>query len=301
VGRPPQEDSSFGEMISEIVRPMVPTSIPGVKGMNAVDAAGVHPLLCAVGSERYVPWAEQRAPQELLTQANAILGFNHASLAKYLIIAAHEDAPDVDCHDLERFFPHVLERLDARRDLHFITRTTIDTLDYTGTGMNEGSKVVFAAAGPAIRTLGTRVPDAVFPEPFGRSYVILPGILAVQGPNFGDDGEQQVQRLAQQLARLPVYADLQTPFPLIVLCDDSEFMAEHLNNFLWATFTRSNPSHDISGVGASTVHKHWGCTGSILLDARIKPGHAPPLIEDPDVSRKVDELAAPGGPLHGLY
>jgi 4-hydroxy-3-polyprenylbenzoate decarboxylase len=301
VGRPPQEDSRFGALISEIVAPMVPTSIPGVRGMHAVDAAGVHPLLCAVGSERYVPWAEVRRPQELLTQANAILGFNHASLAKYLIIAAHEDAPDVDCHDLLRFFPHVLERLDPRRDLHFITRTTIDTLDYTGTGLNEGSKVVFAAAGPAIRTLGSEAPPVDIPAPFSKPRWVMPGILAIEGPVYGEHGADHVERLAAQLADVPIFAGLDTPFPLLVLCDDSEFLAAERNNFFWATFTRSNPSHDIHGVGAFIEHKHWGCTGSLLLDARRKPGHAPPLIEDPTVTRQVDELAAPGGPLHGLY
>ncbi len=299
VGRPPQEDSMFGELIGEIVSPMVPTSIPGVKAMHAVDASGVHPLLCALGSERYVPWAERRAPQELLTQANAILGFNHASLAKCLIIAAHEDAPDLDARDLEKFLPHVLERMDPRRDLHFITRTTIDTLDYTGSGLNEGSKVIIAAAGPAVRRLGTELPaDLHLPAGFGDPKVVLPGILAIQGPQYA---EADADDLAKGLAELPLFADLETPFPLIVLVDDSAFVAAHLNNFLWVTFTRANPSHDITGVGASIQHKHWGCPGSVIIDARIKPHHAPPLVEDPDVSKRVDELAAPGGPLHGLY
>ena len=30
------------------------------------DAAGVHPLLLAIGSERYVPFEERQEPQELL-------------------------------------------------------------------------------------------------------------------------------------------------------------------------------------------------------------------------------------------
>jgi 4-hydroxy-3-polyprenylbenzoate decarboxylase len=33
------------------------------------------------------------------------------------------------------------------------------------------------------------------------------------------------------------------------------------------------------------------------LDARVKPHHAPPLIESPEVSKKIDALAAQGGPL----
>src|SRR5712692_4909382 len=89
-------------------------------------------------------------------------------------------------------------------------------------------------------------------------------------------------------------------FPLIVLVDDSEFVARTLHNFLWVTFTRSNPAADIHGIGAFTRQKHWGCDGSLIIDARLKPHHAPPLEEDPVVARRVDGLAARGGPLHGV-
>jgi 4-hydroxy-3-polyprenylbenzoate decarboxylase len=84
----------------------------------------------------------------------------------------------------------------------------------------------------------------------------------------------------------------------VVLVDDPEFAARTLDNLLWVTFTRSNPSHDVHGVGAFYEHKHWGCRGSLIIDARLKPHHAPPLIEDPAVSRRVDTLFARGGALH---
>ena len=89
-------------------------------------------------------------------------------------------------------------------------------------------------------------------------------------------------------------------FPWIVLVDDSDFTAKSLNNFVWVTFTRSNPAVDIHGIGAFVRDKHWGCMGSVVVDARRKPHHAPPLIEDPAVTRRVDALAARGGPLHGI-
>lgn len=44
VGRPPQEDTTFGAFIHELTGPLIPTVIPGVKAVHAVDAAGVHPL-----------------------------------------------------------------------------------------------------------------------------------------------------------------------------------------------------------------------------------------------------------------
>ena len=79
-------------------------------------------------------------------------------------------------------------------------------------------------------------------------------------------------------------------FPLVVVVDDSTFTARTLNNFLWVTFTRSNPAADIYGIGSATHCKHWGCSGSLIIDARTKPHHAPPLVDDPEVERRVDAL-----------
>jgi 4-hydroxy-3-polyprenylbenzoate decarboxylase len=291
VGRPPQEDTCFGQIIHELTGPLIPTVVHGVHGVHAVDAAGVHPLLLAIGSERYVPYAGRRKPQELLTCANALLGQGQLSLAKFLLIVAREDDPQLDIHDIAAFLRHVLARVDWRSDLHFQTCTTIDTLDYSGSALNEGSKVVIAAAGPVRRTLPTTLPAAMtLPEGFSAPRVCLPGVLAVQGRAGG----------ASFCATLQA-TDAINGFPLIVLVDDSEFTARTLNNFLWVTFTRSNPAADVDGIGASTRAKHWGCEGALVIDARIKPQHAPPLVEDAAVAKRVDALAAPGGPLHGVF
>jgi len=300
VGRPPQEDTSFGELIHELTGPLVPTVLPGVHAVNAVDAAGVHPLLLAIGGERYVPYASVRRPQELLTSANAILGQGQMSLAKYLLIAAKEDDPDLDIHDVPAFFRHVLERVDWTTDLHFQTRTTIDTLDYSGHGLNQGSKVVIAAAGPRRRALLTEIlPSLRLPEGFDDPRVALPGILAVRGPAYLPDPTGEDPALGR-FCRSAGAADPIAAFALVVVVDDSEFVARSPRNFLWATFTRSNPAADIDGIGAFTHRKHWGCTGPPVIDARIKPHHAPPLVDDPAIERRVDALGAPGGPLHGL-
>lgn len=299
VGRPPQEDTAFGKLIHEMTGPMVPVSIPGLREMHAVDAAGVHPLLLAIGSERYVPYGK-RVPQEILTIANAILGFNQASLAKYLMIAAGEDDPALDLDDLPRFLRHVLERVDWTRDLHFQTRTTMDTLDYSGTGLNQGSKVVIAAAGVPIRKLANNLPTKLnLPAGYKNPRIVLPGIVAVQAPSCRNAkaGEVQSQKFADALKRT---MNQWKGLPLLVLVDDSEFAARKLTNFLWSVFTRSNPSHDIYGVDSFVDHKHWGCRGPLIIDARIKPHHAPPLLEDPKTSKRVDQLFAPGGSLHGL-
>lgn len=295
VGRPPQEDTTFGQMIHEITGPVVPSEIPGLHAMHAVDAAGVHPLLLAVGSERYVPYGD-RIPQELLTISNAILGFGQVSLAKYLLIAAGEDNPP-PIHDEGAFICHVLERMDFKRDLHFQTCTTIDTLDYSGTGYNAGSKVVFAAAGQVKRTLTTAVPNLRLPDGFSGPALAMPGVLTLAGPpHEGPASETDIRKLCAALE-----GQVTDGIALIVVCDDAAFTAKSLHNFLWVTFTRSNPSHDLDGVGAFTDHKHWGCTGPLVIDARIKPHHAPSLVEDPEVTRRVDALALADGPFAGMW
>lgn len=298
VGRPPQEDTGLGQLIHDLTGPVIPAVVPGLKAVHAVDAAGVHPLLLAVGSERYTPYAQRNRPQELLTIANAILGQGQLSLAKYLLIAAQEDAAQLDIHDIAAFFRHVLERVDWRRDLHFQTCTTIDTLDYSGSGLNEGSKVVIAAAGPSRRTLPTAIGSLNLPTDFTRPKLCLPGVLAVTGPRYqaAAPATAAIERFCATLAA----TDPINQFPLVVVVDDSEFASRTLNNFLWVTFTRSNPAADIYGVGAFTEQKHWGAAGSLVIDARTKPHHAPPLEEDPAVRRRVERLAARGGPLHGV-
>ena len=297
VGRPPQEDTTFGALIHELTGPIIPTVIPGVHAVHAVDAAGVHPLLLAIASERYVPYVAIRRPQEILTLANAILGQGQLSLAKYLLIVAREDRPELDVHDVPGFLAHLLGRVDWKTDLHFQTQTTIDTLDYSGRGLNQGSKVVVAAAGPERRVLPIELPAGLrLPEGFDGPRLVLPGIMAVRGPAFSLSPEA-----VRQFCRCFRPDDPMNDFPLIVIVDDSELTARNERNFLWTTFTRSDPAADIEGIGAFIEHKHWGCSGPLVIDARIKPHHAPPLVDDPAIERHVDELGAPGGPLHGLY
>jgi 4-hydroxy-3-polyprenylbenzoate decarboxylase len=297
VGRPPQEDTAFGDLIHEMTGDAIPSEIPGVKEVHAVDAAGVHPLLFAIGSERYTPYMSTKQPMEILTLANRILGTGQLSLAKYLFITAKDSKP-ISTHKEAAFLQYILERINLKRDIHFQTNTTIDTLDYSGTGLNTGSKVIFAAYGGVCRSLGKQIP-AIFQEirGFNNPQLIMPGIIALQTASF-----QSYQQLSTEMQQLQ-YALGQHPalkdFPLIILCDDASFLAANFKNFLWATFTRSNPSHDIHGINSYYENKHWGCD-AVIIDARTKPHHAPALIEDPEVEEKINRFFVNGASLSRL-
>lgn len=297
VGRPPQEDTSFGELIHELTGGAIQSDIPGVKEVHAVDAAGVHPLLFAVGSERYTPYQPVKQPAELLTLANRILGTGQLSLAKYLFITAEEKQP-VSTHQIEDFLTYILERIDLQRDIHFQTNTTIDTLDYSGTGLNTGSKVIFAAVGDKQRELCKEVPAVLNGlSGFGQAKLIMPGIVALQGQPFTSyaEAQKEIHVLCEDIREQGSL----TSCPMIILCDDSEFMSASIDNYLWATFTRSNPSHDIHGVNSRNEFKHWGCD-NVIIDARTKPHQAPPLIPDPTVEQNIKRFFVKGGSLEGV-
>jgi 4-hydroxy-3-polyprenylbenzoate decarboxylase len=316
VGRPPQEDTLFGWLVHELTGPVIPTVLPGVSSVHAVDASGVHPLLLAVGSERYLPWKRSDRPAELLTQASAILGQGQLSLAKYLFIVDGTEAPGLDAHDVEPFLAHLLARVDWTRDCHFHTETTIDTLDYSGSGFNSGSKLVVAARGPARRELTTDLPPGVsLPDGFANPRVCLPGVVAVEGPRIEPRPRLDAPSDAaiwESARTSPWSADVEwlchaigpehplRRFPLIVVVDDAGFAAASLANWLWLTFTRSNPAANVHGVEAFTHQKHWGCRGPLVIDARLKPHHAPPVEEDPTVTAAVNALCVRGGPLGDL-
>ena len=290
VGRPPQEDTSFGQLIHSMTGAAISNEIPGLKEVHAVDAAGVHPLLLAIGSERYTPYLNNKRPAEILTIANHILGTGQLSLAKFLWITAPDAKSNIvlDTHKELEFFTYMLERMDFSRDLHFHTNTTIDTLDYSGENLNSGSKLVLAAYGDPIRTLATTIPDAI-QQLNAEAHLIIPGVIALNASKMNTGLLQTLLNGlgTELLEKLGV--------AILVLTEDAAWMAADMNNFLWAAFTRANPSHDIDGVDPFVNNKHWGCKGPMIIDATIKKHHAPPVVKDAEVEKRVDAILAKYG------
>ena len=282
VGRPPQEDTSFGQLIHAMTGAAVSNEIPGLKEVHAVDASGVHPLLLAIGSERYTPYLTIKQPAEILTIANHILGTGQLSLAKFVFITA-DDTNQLSTHHVQEYFEYILSRLDLNNDIHFYTKTTMDTLDYSGEGLNAGSKVVIAAYGDIKRTLATKVPERLLQLNM-NACLVMPGVIAVNASSY-TTAALQAALAGQGEALLE-----QEGVVMMIRTEDPTWMASELNNFLWAAFTRTNPSHDIEAIDAFTTNKHWGAKGPLVFDATIKPHHAPPVLKDAAVEKKVDAI-----------
>lgn len=298
VGRPPQEDTAFGALIHEISGSAIPQEIPGVKEIHAVDAAGVHPLLLAVGSERYTPYLKNKQPAEVLTQANHILGTGQLSLAKYLVIGTDENG-QLNCHDIENFFVHVFERLELKRDLHFYTQTTIDTLDYSGSSLNQGSKLVLAAGIEKIRDLSLEIPDLISKEKLiSEAVMVMKGVIMLKYKAYSDEATSK-KELGFLLEKWRDKTEDLKGIVQIVIYDDYDLVnsKNKLKDYLWITYTRSNPAYDIYGVGEFMENKHWGCNGPMLIDARKKPHHAPELHVAEETENKIARFFAKGGAL----
>jgi 4-hydroxy-3-polyprenylbenzoate decarboxylase len=287
VGRPPQEDTSFGQLIHSMTGSAVSNEIPGLKEVHAVDAAGVHPLLLAIGSERYTPYLQNKKPAEILTIANHILGTGQLSLAKFVFITA-DDSNQLSTHNVPAYLQFLLERIDLNSDIHFYTKTTMDTLDYSGENLNAGSKVVIAAYGDVKRSLASNVPEEIH-QLNANANLVLPGIIALDAALINTKGLQE--KLKGQGANLLNVLGV----VMLILTENPSWMAEEINNFLWACFTRTNPSHDMEGVDSFVDQKHWGANGPLIFDATIKKHHAPPVEKNAAIEKRVDNILAKYG------
>jgi UbiD family decarboxylase len=78
VGRPPQEDHYIGEYLQDLLAPVFPLVMNGVRAVWAYEEAGMHPLAAAVVRERY--------RKEAFMASLRILGEGQLSLTKVLLV-----------------------------------------------------------------------------------------------------------------------------------------------------------------------------------------------------------------------
>jgi UbiD family decarboxylase len=260
VGKPRQEDFFIGDLLQELLAPLFPLVMPGVRDLWSYGETGYHSLAAAVVRERY--------RREAMSSAFRILGEGQLSLTKFLLVT---DRP-VDLRDFRATLEHVLARTRPQTDLFVLANLSMDTLDYTGPRVNEGSKGVWLGLGDPVRELPREWrPAAPLPAGVTDVRVFCAGCLVVGGPRAVDEPEA-----GARLAADPAFAG----WPLLVLTDEPARAARSPMNFLWTTFTRFEPAADIYAAKRTLLRNHVAYDPPILIDARVKPGFPAELFCD---------------------
>jgi UbiD family decarboxylase len=265
VGKPRQEDFFIGDYLQQLLAPLFPLVMPGVRDLWTYGETGFHSLCAAVVRERY--------GREALVSGFRILGEGQLSLTKFLILT---DTPQ-NLKDFPRLLEHVLSRVRWETDLFIFSNLSMDTLDYTSGTVNRGSKAIMLGLGEPVREL-QREFHGDLPQGISRAEVFCGGCLVLQGLSFSKDPEQ-----AARLAGEPVFAR----WPLIVLHDDAQ-VARSTVDFLWSTWTRFEPAADIYAAQVKVERHHLSYQGPIVIDARMKPGFPAELVVRDDIRKLVD-------------
>jgi UbiD family decarboxylase len=268
VGKPRQEDFYIGDLLQELLAPLFPLVMPAVASLWSYGETGYHSLAAAVVRERY--------RREAMASAFRILGEGQLSLTKFLLVTNRP----VDLRDFRATLVHVLERTRPETDLYVFSNLAMDTLDYTGPAVNEGSKGVWLGLGDPVRTLPAEFRAESVPAGVTAVRVFCPGCLVVGGPPFAE---------AADFARRVVSAPAFREWPLLVLTDEPDRAARSPMNFLWTTFTRFEPAADMHAASVRVARHHLAYTPPILIDARMKPWYPAELSCRPDVAARVTQ------------
>ncbi len=278
VGKPRQEDFFIGDLLQELLSPLIPLVMPAVAGLWSYGETGYHSLAAAVVRQRY--------RREAMASAFRILGEGQLSLTKFLLVT---DRP-VDLKDFPQTFEHILERTRPETDLYVFSNVSMDTLDYTGPEVNLGSKGVLLGLGDPVRSLPGEFSASELPRGVGEIRVFCRGCLVVGAPKYADE-----PGAPSRIASHPAFAE----WPMVVLTDEPVRAAASSINFLWTTFTRFEPAADIHAAKIEVKRHHLSYTPPIVIDARTKPPYPDELFCDPEtadlVTRRWTEYFPDGG------
>lgn len=266
VGKPRQEDFFIGDYLQELLSPLFPLVMPAVRDLWSYGETGFHSLAAAVVQERYA--------REALSAGFRILGEGQLSLTKFLLLT---DKPQ-NLRDFRQLFEHLLERVNWESDFFVFDRTSFDTLDYASGKINHGSKAMLVGVGDARRELKREFSGSL-PVGIHGARTFCGGCLVVEGANYESDKE-----LAARVAKSPEFKDFQ-----VVVLHDSVKFADSADKFLWATWTRFNPSTDVYAREINVINNHIAYTAPIVIDARMKPWYPKEVEPRADIVKLVDE------------
>ena len=266
VGKPRQEDFFIGDLLQDLLSPLFPLVMPAVERLWSYGETGYHSLAAAVVKQRY--------KREAMASAFRILGEGQLSLTKFLLVSDRH----VDVKDFKATLEHVLARTNTETDLYVFSNLSMDTLDYTGPVVNEGSKGVWLGLGDAVRDLPRQFNATTLPAGVTDVRVFCGGCLVVGAPGYSSE-----PGAAARLAKETVFAG----WPLVVVSDEPARAAASSMNFLWTTFTRFEPAADIHAADRRIVRNHIAYSGPIVIDARLKPGFPKELRCREDIAQLV--------------
>lgn len=266
VGKPRQEDFYIGNYLQELLSPIFPIVMPGVKALWSYGEAGFHSLSAAIVKERFY--------RECMASAFRILGEGQLALTKFLLLTDEQ----VDLKNFKQLLTTVLERFNPTTDLYIFANLSLDTLDYTGPELNKGSRAVMLGVGQKRRDLPEQFVGKL-PPPLTQAKAFLPGCLVVEGPAFVQFKELEILTSHDDFA----------PWPLLILVDNLAQATKNLEAFLWTTFTRFEPAADIHFQPAKIFRHHICYAGPMLIDARMKPAYPPEVTADPATCERVTQ------------
>ena len=267
VGKPRQEDFFIGDLLQDLLSPLFPLVMPAVEQLWSYGETGYHSLAAAVVKQRY--------KREAMASAFRILGEGQLSLTKFILLTDQR----VNLKDFRATLEHVLARTDPRTDLYVFSNLSMDTLDYTGPVVNEGSKGVWLGLGDPLRDLPRAfAPATPPPSDVTDVRVFCGGCLVVGTRSYADDPQAP-----SRVAAHPAFAG----WPLVVVSDEPDRATRSDMNFLWTTFTRFEPAADIHSAGQRVVRNHLTYEPPVVIDARMKPWYPAEVTCRPDVASKV--------------
>jgi UbiD family decarboxylase len=268
VGKPRQEDFFIGDLLQELLSPLFPLVMPAVEQLWSYGETGYHSLGAAVVKQRYA--------REAMASAFRILGEGQLSLTKFLLLTDSH----VDLRDIRATLEHILARTNPETDLYVFSNLSMDTLDYTGPAVNEGSKGVWLGLGDRVRDLPRQFSSPRVPAGVTDVRVFCGGCLVVGGPPYADE-----PAAAARLAGDPAFEG----WSMIVLSDEPARAARSAMNFLWTTFTRFEPAADIVAADRRIVRNHIAYRAPVVFDARMKPTYPKELVADDQTAARVTD------------
>lgn len=268
VGRPRQEDFFIGDYLQDLLSPLFPLVMKGVRQLKTYGETGFHCLAAAKVADRY--------PREAFACGLRILGEGQLSLTKFLLVTDG----DVDITDFRALWPHILERINWPQDLFIFANVSQDTLDYTGPSVNKGSKALMMGLGKEKLRELPRDFHGTLPDGCRKPVVFLPGTLVVQAVPYTENHD-----LGPQVAS---HEDFHS-WPVILLVDDCDEATSSVQEFLWTFFTRFEPANDIHPHATSVHRFHVGVQPPIVFDCRMKPWYTDVLEVDAPTKSLVDE------------